>query len=260
MKPSGRERRKETSPDEEFKGLAERSLRERVPVDELKLREADAERVDELRGGAKGKLLAMAGYTTENAAEKLQPAAHEVAPQALGKVLSADQQASLFSKLEALFTSQPERYQDIPWASIKNALEAADKRLLYGLFEMEENGHEVGVSRVKKGGKKGFRFDSCSEESPKGKRNLNYPQVAEIIKDWSSDGAVDLNLMDPALFDKLRVELKLNRSTWDHLKTDATTLAKGLALYGGGFGVGKGSADGRNRGGGFRCSLWVSEV
>ena len=74
MKPSAHERRKEHSQDEELQGLAARSLREGVPVNKVEeLREADAERVDELRAGAKEKLLAMAGYTTEKAAAELSP-------------------------------------------------------------------------------------------------------------------------------------------------------------------------------------------
>lgn len=66
MSYQGKERR--TQPDE-AQGLAELSIRTKIPVDQLPLQRAtDVRREDELRTAAKARLLAMAGFSIEAAA------------------------------------------------------------------------------------------------------------------------------------------------------------------------------------------------
>jgi uncharacterized protein YpuA (DUF1002 family) len=257
MKPEGHERRHRS---DEGQGIAERSLRERVPVDKLKLRDSDAGKADELRAAAKKELLAMAGYTEEKAEAELATVASKVAeveatPKKAEKVLAPEQKVALLSKLEERFASKPERYcEGIKLADVKKALEAAGEKELYGLFQMEENGHEVRVVRAMNAGKKGFRFDSCSQESPEGIRDINYYRAEEIAKEWGID------LQDPKVFDEMRIKYKLNSKTWDHLKTDKKTLETGDSFGGFDFGLNRNFAYDLNHYGGFRCSLWVSEA
>ena len=270
---SANERRQEHTPDQEFAGLAARSLREGVPVDELELRlknrdesvGPDAERVEGLRDGAKSKLLAMAGYTTEKAAAELQPivvekpaleaAQQDAVFEASEGRFTLSEQTMLFSAIEDRFTSQPERYNGIQWSGVKRALEAADKSVIAGLIKMEENGHEVGVTPEEKGGKKGFRFDSCSKSSPVGIRDVDYAQAETVAKGWNVD------LMGDDVFEKLRKAGIITESgTWSHLKTDEKTLKGGLSWYGFDNGVNKYNANAHDLNGGFRCSLWVPEV
>lgn len=269
MQPANHERRQDRTPDEEAKGLAARSLREGVPVDELELRlknpdgsvGPDAARIEDLRTGAKKKLLAMAGYTTEKAAEELSPIKpvadlQNLEVQAQEKVLTIEQKTALFSTLEDRIKADTQRYEGIKWADVKSSLEAADTSLLYGLFQMEENGHKVGVKMGKRDGRKGFRFDSCSASSPADVRDVDYPQAEEIAeKEWG------VPLMPTGVFKELQAaNIITENGTWSHLKTDAAMLKKGLSWCGDAFGVRKLDALNHSRPGGFRCSLWVPAV
>lgn len=185
------------------------------------------------------------------------------APGAPEKVLTPDQRATLFATLQARFTSDTERYKDIEWPVVQRSLETAGEQALYALFKLEENGHEVGVVAMEKGGRKGFQFDSCSKVSPAGIRDVDYFRAAEIVKDWSSNGAVDLDLMERDLFEELRKAGTItNRGTWDYLKTPnpGTPEKPGLAWYGNNNGFDKYNARNLNDTGGFRCSLWIPEA
>ena len=62
--------------------------------------------------------------------KKKSPDAVEAAPAEAEKELSPEQKTGFFATLEKRITNQQERYKDIQWPSVKNALEAADKKLL----------------------------------------------------------------------------------------------------------------------------------
>lgn len=100
MNPADHERRHRS---DEGQGIAERSMRERVPVDELKLRDTDIEKADELRAAAKKKLLAMAGYTEEKAEEELAPVASKAA------AMEASPKKEELSEANAEFLADPKR-------------------------------------------------------------------------------------------------------------------------------------------------------
>jgi hypothetical protein len=246
--------------DKAFEKIKEHPLQERVPVvDELIVQEAEL--INVLRSGSKQKLLRPVGNVPDIAEPKTIKPITVLEEQE--KFLDLNQQAYLFSELEKRFTSKPEFYQNISWPNLKTALEAADKRLLYTLFQAEENDHKFGVSKVEKAGKKGFRFESWSKNSPKGKRKLSYEQAETIVMEWCGKDLIEkgmAGLMDQAIFDKLRIKLQLNKNSWDYLKTDAATLKKGFALYGVLNGVFKRAAHKGMRCGGFRCWVWVAEV
>lgn len=243
---------------DEAQGLAELALERQVSVHELPLRRAtDKGREGVIRTAAQAKLLASAGFTTERAQTELSPvAAAEAAPKAPEKVVAPERKAAILASLEARFAEKPERYcEGINPADVKKALEAASEEQWYGLDKMEENGHEVRVVRAAgAGGKKGFRFDSCSQQSPAGLRDINYYRAEEIAKEWGID------LMDTKVFEEMRRKYGIDSSTWDHLKTDAATLKTGYSFYGDRYGVDRVSADFHTDRGGFRGSLWVSEA
>jgi hypothetical protein len=186
--------------------------------------------------------------------KSLREVTQKGAPTSSEKVLTSEQKMAFLSKLETDFAANPKRHEGIQWSDIKKALEAASEEALYGLNQMEENGHEVRAVRALKDGKKGLRFDSCSAESPKGIRDIDYYQAEKIAGEWGID------LMDPKVFDELRLKYNLNRSTWDHLKTDEKTLKTGGSFYGGDDGLYERNATDHNANGGFRGSLWVLEA
>ncbi|MBI5754468.1 DUF4256 domain-containing protein, partial [Candidatus Peregrinibacteria bacterium] len=263
MASADQERRREHAQDEESLGFAARALREGVSVDSLDLRLVnrdgsvgpDAGRENELRSGAREKLLAVVGNVTESAGKRVQNNV-EAEGGSQEKTLSAKQKAALFTTFETRFTAGPERYKDIQWPAVKAALEAADESVLFGLLKMEENGHEVGVSEVEKDGKKGYRFDSCSALSPSGVRDVDYFRAEEIAEEeWG------VPLMSPDVAGELKkAGIITEKGTWSHLKTDGETLKNGLSWYVSAFGVFKRDAYHRYLNGGFRCSLWVPAV
>lgn len=176
----------------------------------------------------------------------------------LQKVLTADQKEALFGAFERDFAAAP-RSKDIPWADIKNALEAAGEESLYGLNKMRENGHEVGVVRAEKDGEKGFRFDSCASESPSNIRDVDYFDAERIAEsEWG------VPLMEEKIFEELRLaDIIRNKKSWDYLKTTnpGTKKKPGRAVCGDYEGIFTDyDADVSFRGGGFRCSLWVAEA
>lgn len=175
----------------------------------------------------------------------------EAAPQAPEKVLTADQKGAFVSKLQARVVGDES-------PRVRRVLDAMDERSLYGLFMMEDNGHEVGIKSEERGGLRGFRFDSCSAESPKNIRDVDYFQAEDMAeKDWG------VPLMPPEVFNELRrAGVITNSGTWDHLKTASpgTREKPGLSWYGVRYGADRYAADAHSRFGGFRCSLWAPEV
>lgn len=83
---------------------------------------------------------------------------------------------------------------------------------------------------------------------------MTYAQAAALAKEWGMD------LMEPDIFDELRQKLGFNKNSWDYLKTNDKTLDSGLAWYGLDRGLNKYDAHNHNPFGGFRGSLWVSEI
>ena len=94
----------------------------------------------------------------------------------LKKKLSPEQQEELLGTLKARFEKHMERHKGIAWAKVQEKLEAKHEKL-WSLNEMEETGGEPDVvGQDKKTGE--FIFFDCSDESPKGRRNLCYDRQA----------------------------------------------------------------------------------
>jgi hypothetical protein len=92
------------------------------------------------------------------------------------KDLSVDQREELFKSVKLRFDKNMNRHKGLEWICIQAKLELnADK--LWSLFEMERTGGEPDVVGYDNETDEYMIYD-CSEESPKGRRNICYDQEA----------------------------------------------------------------------------------
>jgi hypothetical protein len=90
--------------------------------------------------------------------------------------LSPEQREELLRALKARFERNVNRHRGLEWAKVQAKLEANAKKL-WSLNEMERTGGEPDVvDHDKKTGE--YIFYDCSEESPKGRRNVCYDREA----------------------------------------------------------------------------------
>jgi hypothetical protein len=279
MKPAGHERHKEHSQDEELQGLAARSLREGIPVDELELREADAKRVDELRAGAKEKLLAMAGYTTGKAVAELSPAP-EKAKGIEGELSPEQVEKKWLGEFKSRFDALPKLHEGVQWTDVETSLRA-DPESMAKLQALDAKGHAMNVFGEESGE---FIFVSAwgkEEQVAPNHRNIAYDTKGQKLSEKKGckpkGNAVSIiaNIMgvkhgvkmeeeasnylaDPKFHEQLIEEIAVNGVAW--LKTDADTRKTGFALRGrGGDGIFKMEAD-YSSGGSFRAALRVKKA
>ena len=267
MKPSVHERRKEHFSDEELQGLAARSLREGVPVDELEIREADVERVNELRAGAKKKLLAMAGYTSEKAAAELQPVLES---KGTTKELSTEEvEKAWLGEFKARFDAIPLLHKGIQWIDVEKSLKA-DPESMAKLQALDAKGHEMNVFGEGNGE---FIFASAWDSYEKvsmDHRSIVFDKEAQELlerehPDEKCNGnatdmvkALGVDLADPNLNQRLVKEVLVIGWAW--FKTDAATRKSGKAFYGNKFEIDKRPADNEHINGSFRAELRVKKV
>ncbi len=174
------------------------------------------------------------------------------------KVLKPEEKTELYADLSGRIAKESKRYAGIRWPKVKEALEKADERLRYALFQMYKNGHEVGVFNQQRDGQNGFGFDSCSAGSPANIRDVNYFQAKTIADEWGAP------LMTHERFDQLQsAGIIINDGSWDQLYTPnpGTPEDPGCSWFGSRNGSSRnGNADVHGHDGGFRCSLWIPEV
>jgi hypothetical protein len=92
------------------------------------------------------------------------------------KELSPEQREELLRALKARFEKNTNRHKGLEWAKVQAKLEANTEQL-WSLDEMERTGGEPDVvGHDKKTGE--YIFYDCSEESPKGRRNVCYDREA----------------------------------------------------------------------------------
>jgi len=139
--------------------------------------------------------------------------------------LTPEQQAELFSALEARFAKQPEHYkrpEGIDFAEVRKALEA-NPALMYSLAQMENTGGAPDIIAVEKDA---FVFGDCSAESPN-RRNFTYDQAAIQAKEFGVDmmsEGVYRGMQESGKFDHLE--------TWSWLATPDDIRSDGYALFG----------------------------
>jgi hypothetical protein len=108
------------------------------------------------------------------------------------KELSPEQREKLLRTLKARFEKNMNRHKGLEWAKVQAKLDANTEKL-WSLNEMERTGGEPDVvDQDKKTGE--YIFYDCSEESPKGRRNVCYDREAlESRKEFKpKDTAMDL--------------------------------------------------------------------
>ncbi len=254
-------------PDEE-QGLAELSLKSKIPVDKLPLRRAtDVGREEELRAGAKEKLLAMAGFTTEKAKEELHPVVEGKGTKA---ELSPEQVEKWLGAFHARFDVTPHLHDGVDFVDVEKALRA-DPDAIRAFAELDQNGHETNVFGEDT---KTFEIGTCAVEAATGHRNIVFDKAAQDLLgegEKCNGNAVDLakeigvDLMDEdqvkSLIRKLKKnDQRLNYNSWDWLKTDAATRKRGLALYVSYYAVDKITANLHDVNGAFRAVRRVNKV
>src|SRR5215470_9463073 len=92
------------------------------------------------------------------------------------KALSPSQSGELLRTLKARFDHHTNRHESLEWTQIQARLELNVEKL-WSLNEMERSGGEPDVVGHDKGTGQYILYD-CSEESPKGRRNLCYDREA----------------------------------------------------------------------------------
>jgi hypothetical protein len=92
------------------------------------------------------------------------------------KELSPKQREELLKTLQDRFDKNKNRHKGIEWTKVQARLEANSEKL-WSLNEMEKTeGEPDVVGQDKKTGE--YIFNDCSEESPKGRRNICYDHEA----------------------------------------------------------------------------------
>lgn len=267
MKPFHFERRHRT---DEGQGIAERSLRERVPVDKLTLRDSDAERADELRAAAKKHLLAMAGFTEEEAQENLSPVAEASvsSESALKKELSPEEmEAVWFGEFKTRFDALPKLHKGISWVDVEKSLKA-DPESMAKLQALDEKGHAMNVFGEENGefifASAWDNFEKVSAEHRNIAYDLEGQKLAEKKGYKTTGNAVDIvsligaGLADSSLHEKLRENVAINGWAW--LKTDASIREAGYVFYGYYDGVRKNVEYDLNAACSFRAELRVKKL
>jgi hypothetical protein len=92
------------------------------------------------------------------------------------KKLSPEQREELLRTLKARFEKNMNRHKGVEWAKVQAKLEANIEKL-WPLNEMERTGGEPDVVGYDKKTDE-YIFYDCSEESPKGRRNICYDREA----------------------------------------------------------------------------------
>lgn len=172
--------------------------------------------------------------------------------------LTPDQKSALFSTLRDRIAntdkSHYERPQNILFADVDRALEA-NPAALWSLHKMEISGGLPDIVFVE--GDE-FVFTDCSQESPGGRRGLDYDEALEQSNDFG------VSMLSEERYRALQKIGKFDGSTWSWVKTPAEIRMSGGALFGGRLGVrvGVGRFDARdhNGGGAWRGLLRVKKA
>ena len=108
------------------------------------------------------------------------------------KDLSPKQREELLGALKARFEKNMNRHKGLEWAKVQSKVKANTGKL-WSLYEMERTGGEPDVvGNDKKTGE--YIFYDCSEESPKGRRNVCYDREGQESRKEHrpEDNAIDM--------------------------------------------------------------------
>jgi hypothetical protein len=151
--------------------------------------------------------------------------------------LSKKQREEILKALQARFENNMNRHKGLGWAKVQAKLEASAEKL-WSLSEMERTGGEPDViGHDKKTGE--YIFCDCSEESPKGRRNLCYDREAlESRKEHKPrDNAMDMasamgiELLSEEQYRELQKFGNFDTKTSSWVKTPSAIRRLGGALF-----------------------------
>lgn len=227
------ERRTERLFEQRVNALAQRVMREGVPIHEMELREQGEERT-KLISAVREHIAHLANLDTDATKPELSP-----------------EHLHTISTLKQRFAKNHKLHPGINWSDVESALKKNPSRLNI-LQKLEDTGGEPDVIGAEGSD---FIFGETSEESPagNGRRNLEYDQALEKAKSF---GVTSLMSRDQYLdLQKLKT---IDERTRSWLATPKHTLDTGNAFSGKSTNVELYSANCKFHDLGFRCTLRVS--
>jgi hypothetical protein len=153
------------------------------------------------------------------------------------KDLKAKQREELLSALKARFEKNMNRHKGLEWDKVQAKLEANPEKL-WSLHEMERTGGDPDVvGDDKKTGE--YIFYDCSDESPKGRRNVCYDHEAlESRKEFKpKDTAMDMaasmgiEILTEEQYRELQKHGNIDTKTSSWLKTPSEIRKLGGAIF-----------------------------
>ncbi len=180
-----------------------------------------------------------------------------LSPTPHGSAEIAEGMKPIIVTLKSRFESHLDWHEGIEWAEVEQSLKA-NPETLSSLQKMEETGGEPDLLMVEENGD--FVFCDCSDESPKGRRNLDYSLFLADEVDIQ-----DVELIDEANYRLLQARKPVDRNSWSWIKTPQNALPSGYALRGiggdkGFMDISKVNANYFDEDGGWRGVLKVKKV
>ncbi|OFV70811.1 Uncharacterised protein [Acetobacterium wieringae] len=154
------------------------------------------------------------------------------------KELPSEQREKLLNLLSLRFEKNMNRHPGLTWAEIQEKLEVKPEKL-WSLNEMEETGGEPDVVGYDQDAKE-YIFYDCSEESPKGRRNVCYDREGlDSRKEHKPENsaidmatAMDIELLTEEQYRELQKLGSFDTKTSSWLKTPVEIRKHGGALFG----------------------------
>ena len=131
---------------------------------------------------------------------------------------------TLIGNLKSRFDSHPDWHKGVEWAEVEKALRE-DPEALRSLQNLEVTGGEPQVVGIE-GGE--FVFEDRSEESPSGRRNLDFDQADAQRKGFGPN----VRFQSSDSYRAMQKTGKFDLESWSWLETDAKTREAGNALDG----------------------------
>ncbi len=155
------------------------------------------------------------------------------------KEQTPQQREELLNALKARFDKNMNRHQSLEWSKVQAKLNSNPEKL-WSLSEMERTGGEPDVVGFNKKTDE-YVFYDCSEESPKGRRNVCYDQEAQQEREKKGvhpeGNAVDMaasmgtELLDEEQYRELQKLGKFDTKTQSWIKTPSDIRKLGGALF-----------------------------
>jgi hypothetical protein len=151
--------------------------------------------------------------------------------------LSPEQHEELLRVLKTRFEKNMNRHKGLEWAKVQEKLEANTEKL-WSLNEMERTGGEPDiVGHDKKTGE--YIFYDCSEQSPKGRRNVSYDREGQEARKANKpeDNAIDMaaamgiDLLTEEQYRELQKLGNFDTKTSSWVKTPSDIRKLGGALF-----------------------------